>query len=151
MGSDPPEGQGDQPAGQVGWNQADEFCRVLSERTGLRVMLPTEAQWEYAARAGVPLSVSVSDGAANGIHGNPNAWGISGMMGSAWEWTRDDWTDRHPGGRVNVFDTREGSARKVLRGGGTNSEAGQAKPASRRSESPDSGLDSVGFRIVIEL
>ena len=84
------------PVDSVTWNQADAYCRAVEMR------LPTEAEWEYAARAGTTKErygdidkIAVVDTASTATVGSklPNAWGLFDMLGNVWEWT-NDWYDK---------------------------------------------------------
>jgi len=129
------EQQEDDPAVVLSWNDATAFCRWLSERTGQAVRLPTEAQWEYAARAG-----RQDDGLGNGndaawydtnagdgtrpVRGKPaNPWGLHDMQGNASEWCLDVWRPdyngaaRDGGPRMSDPTIPQAAWRYVLRGG----------------------------------
>lgn len=97
------------PVENVSWHDAMEFCNRMSQRTGRHYTLPSEAQWEYACRAGsaTPFHFGemISKKLAN-YDGNqttpvamypPNDWGLHGMHGNVWEWCLDDWHDSYEG------------------------------------------------------
>jgi formylglycine-generating enzyme required for sulfatase activity len=97
----------DTPAVEITWKQANQFCELLSEREGVRYRLPTEAEWEYACRAGTTTAFCFGDDpglldeyawwgeyyddAAPVASFKPNPWGIYDMHGNALEWTSDWW------------------------------------------------------------
>jgi formylglycine-generating enzyme required for sulfatase activity len=97
------------PVEQVNWYEAMEFCARLSAHTGVKFTLPSEAQWEYACRAGTTTAYHFGDtlGATqancNGSETCPvgyypaNAFGLHDMHGQVWEWCLDDWHGSHEG------------------------------------------------------
>jgi len=133
----------DSPAVKVSWNDAERFCKLLSKREGAVYRLPTEAEWEYACRAGTTTRYCFGNGLGrereklsdyawwNYTNGRasevallkPNNWGIYDMHGNAFEWV-SDWYSRSYYGecakRVLVEDPKgpEGWRVHVLRGGG---------------------------------
>jgi formylglycine-generating enzyme required for sulfatase activity len=131
----------DYPASWVHWREAMEFCSKLSKALGRKVALPTEAQWEYACRAGTTTVFCYGDdpskvGDYAWYHGNmidgqknksyarkggllkPNAWGLYDMHGNVWEWCRD-WFDKDfyaSGNKVDPVNTRQAKC-PAVRGG----------------------------------
>ncbi|MDF1843470.1 MAG: formylglycine-generating enzyme family protein [Rubripirellula sp.] len=160
------------PVDQVSWVDANEFCRRLSgfseEKTaGFRYRLPTEAEWEYACRAGTTTrySFGASDSRGNrygwskansdnqthevGLK-QPNPWGLYDMHGNVWEWCQD-WHGEYS--RSDVTDPKgpaEGSL-KVVRGGSWFNPIGFSQSASRGRSTPDRRVNNHGFRVVREL
>ena len=124
----------------ISWHDVVAYAKWLSEKTGDIYRLPTEAEWEYACRAGTTTEWSFgnnekeltkyawylenSDGKTHpvGEEKLPNPWGLYDMYGNVWEWCEGDLLD----GWVNEYDTRTDI--KVLRGGFTNSSKIYAKP-----------------------
>ncbi len=158
----------DYPVEKVSWNDVQEFIRRLNEKTGKNYRLPTEAEWEYAARAGSTTRYPCGDeekcldaiawydaNSGNTTHpiGKklPNAWGLYDMIGNVWEWVEDDWHDSYVGAPVNGsawIDTKRGSYR-VFRGGGWGSDAGFCRSSSRSRYVPSYASYNVGFRLVL--
>jgi formylglycine-generating enzyme required for sulfatase activity len=169
------------PVVEVSWNDTIAFCNKLSEREGLKpcykfdgrmqaggegYRLPTEAEWEYACRAGSTTRYSFGDddgslGEYAWYSGNsgfkthpvgqkpPNAWGLYDMYGNIWEWCWD-WYDGSYYGQSSGVDPLgpEWSDSRVYRGGSWMFEPQFARSASRNAEHPGSQADSHGFRVV---
>ena len=176
MGSNPSrfkEFGRDCPVERVTWNDVQVFVRKLNARTGGRsYRLPTEAEWEYAARAGTATDTYAGDiGQARGndpvlneiawYYENsggrthqvgqkaPNAWGLYDMLGNLWEWV-EDWYRDYPGGAViDPAGADSGSAR-VARGGSWGNFAGYCRSAYRYGGSPGDRDDNFGFRLLRE-
>jgi formylglycine-generating enzyme required for sulfatase activity len=129
----------DGPAVNVTWKDADKFCKRLSEREGVAYDLPTEAQWEYACRAGTNTRFSFgsnperlaefawynyTNGRASPVAMlQPNPWGIYDMHGNAWEWAWDWFSDAYYSecAAIGTVKDPKGPASgrtHVLRGGG---------------------------------
>jgi formylglycine-generating enzyme required for sulfatase activity len=166
MGGNPSKSKGsEQPVEQVSWGEAVEYCRKLTAKQrvegilpdGWEWRLPTEAEWEYAARAGTTgarygeLDTIAWYGGNSGSQTHPvkhkaaNAWGLYDMMGNVWEWCAD-WYDEYPTG--NVTDPRGPSSGsfRVNRGGSWSYGAGFARSASRYWDDPGFRYNYLGFR-----
>lgn len=155
----------DRPVEMVSWNDAQEFCAELSRLTGRRFSLPTEAEWEYAARGGnkstsAKYSGSSSVAAVAWYDGNSgsqthpvgklraNELGIYDMSGNVWEWCYD-W-DGSYGSASQTDPVGPGSGQyRVLRGGSWYNSAKICRVANRGSDSPDARDVSSGFRVVL--
>ncbi|MHC4251801.1 MAG: protein kinase domain-containing protein, partial [Planctomycetota bacterium] len=166
MGSNPSKSKGaSNPVEQVSWNDAAEFCRKLSRHAGRKVRLPTEAEWEYACRAGTTskwcfgsdqrqFGAFAWHDANSGKRTHPvggkraNAWGLHDVHGNVWEWVSDrygkDYYAKAP--RVDPGGPATGTAR-VLRGGGWYSGHRICRSAFRNSAPAITVDDSVGFRV----
>ena len=133
---DPSHFKGDnRPVEQVSWHDAMEFCHRLSQRTGKNYTLPSEAQWEYACRAGTTtpfhfgptISTDVANYEGNYIYGQgskgiyrkqttdvasfpANAWGLHDMHGNVWEWCLDEWHDSYEGAPTDDSAWMEGDS-----------------------------------------
>jgi formylglycine-generating enzyme required for sulfatase activity len=160
----------DHPVVCVSWNDAMAFCKWLSERTGRKVRLPTEAEWEYACRAGTDTSYhfgnTVSPGEANfdgsptgGVFRQktvsvasftPNRWYLYGMHGNAAEWCTDWHTPTIPPGDVVDPQGPPSRPHRVFRGGTWYSFAEDIRADSRGGIGPDYRNWGLGFRIVME-
>ena len=153
---------------QVSWTDAIEFCLKLSalpeERTAGRFyQLPTEAQWEYACRAGTTTEYSFGDdesklgdyawyksNSGSKTHPvgqkKPNAWGLYDMHGNVWEWCQD-WHGDYAGRAVtNPSGANLGSSR-VFRGGSWFGPAGLCRSAGRYWINPLGRYNHFGFRV----
>ncbi len=158
------------PVEQVSWEDAVEFCKKLSElpeekKAGRVYRLPTEAEWEYACRAGSKAAYSfgansktLGDYAWFGENSvrqthpvgekKANAWGLYDMHGNVWEWC-SDWYGKYPKGSVSdPSGPSDGSAR-VIRGGSWDSEAAYCRSADRIRGDPSNRYDSLGFRVAL--
>ena len=163
MRSNPSSFSGDHlPVENVSWNDVQEFLQKLNQKLGTdsrsRVVLPTEAQWEYACRAGDkgPYSGGSVDEAAwyrdnsnSQTHPvgtkKPNAWGLHDMQGNVWEWCAD-WSGGRLTGGIDPIGELSGSNR-ILRGGCWRDGAIDCRAAMRGCNVPTLRYFSVGFRI----
>jgi formylglycine-generating enzyme required for sulfatase activity len=166
-------GKGNRPVINVSWNDARAFAKWLSLKTGRKFRLPTEAEWEYAARSrGLKVKYATSTGGLSrdlanyrGIGGRdrwsytspvgsfpPNPLGLYDMSGNVMEWCKDVYNEkayRHHY-RNNPQCTGSGSYR-VIRGGGWNGLPGSVRCAVRGNDTPDDKLYYIGFRLVLDL
>jgi formylglycine-generating enzyme required for sulfatase activity len=158
----------------VSWDEANDFCRRLTEELHERKLLPqdqlirllSEAEWEYCCRAGTTTRFSFGDKADDlkdyaWFKGNsrgedppvgkkkPNAWGLYDMHGYVWEWCADAWNKDHEGAPT------DGTARaakdvneRVVRGGSWNDAADACRSAIRQGRPLDTRSDTIGFRCV---
>ena len=135
------------PPKSVSWTDAVEFCRRLSRKEGVTYALPTEAQWEYACRAGTQTRFSFGDDWDQLASRMPNQWGLYDMHGNESEWCADWYADSyaHAGAR-DPTGPASGKDR-VVRGGAWNSEWFNLRAANRSSYPPDSPYAS--FRVVV--
>jgi len=182
MGTNPSQFQGlradraQRPVERVSWNDAMAFCNKLSQLTGRLYSLPSEAQWEYACRAGTSspfhfggtlisqlanCDATQSDGEAppGGRRGETsavglfpaNGWGLHDLHGNVWEWCLDAWHDSYRGapddGRARVSEDSQ-EASRLLRGGSWLSLPGYCRSAFRDLSRPDDAGNDVGFRVV---
>jgi formylglycine-generating enzyme required for sulfatase activity len=151
----------DWPVETVSWEEAIKFCEKLTERernagrlpSGHAYTLPTEAQWEYACRAGTTLP-NFEDTLGGRTHPAgltwENPWGLRGMRGNVWEWCLDWYTDALPGGStIDPRGAASGSFR-VFRGGGWRDPT-DPRSASRAGHSPNHRDAAVGFRLALSV
>ena len=173
------------PVEQVSWDDANEFCRVLSELSAEQVAertyrLPTEAEWEYACRAGTtnvktPFNIgsSLSSPQAN-FHGKypygtappgpslqrttkvgsykPNAIGLYDMHGNVWEWCWDKYNrDYYLNGPKSDPRGPRGGDRRISRGGSWRNNATRCRAAFRGKYAPAVRIDNVGFRVIFTI
>jgi formylglycine-generating enzyme required for sulfatase activity len=152
------------PVETVRWDDAMDFCRRLSQRTGKTYTLPSEAQWEYACRAGSQTRFCFGDSDSgldayawySGNSGSkthpvgeksPNAWGLHDMHGNVWEWC-SDWDGPYSSGSVrNPTGPSDGSDR-VLRGGGWGGSPQGCRSAYRYGYTPGDSYVFLGFRVL---
>jgi formylglycine-generating enzyme required for sulfatase activity/serine/threonine protein kinase len=168
MGTNPSYYKGPQnPVGNVSWDDAVEFCRKLSalpaeKSAGYVYRLPTEAEWEYACRAGTTTAYSFGDNdselgkyawfddnsgdTTHPVGGKkPNPWGLYDMHGNVWEWCQDCDGD-YPSGAVTDPTGAASGDRRVLRGGSFNAPTSIVRSAFRVITQPDNRNYIVGFR-----
>ncbi|MFZ4081505.1 MAG: formylglycine-generating enzyme family protein [Pirellula sp.] len=178
MGKNPSHFQGaivgnenaDLPVENVSWDDAVEFCKKLSDlpeekKAGRVYRLPTEAEWEYACRAGSKTAYSFDDeegllpeygwfdrNSSNRTHTvgllEPNAWGLYDMHGNVWEWCSDRYVEYPQGAVSDPTGPKEGSGR-VYRGGSWRIEAALCRSADRLRSVPSYRLRNFGFRVAL--
>jgi formylglycine-generating enzyme required for sulfatase activity len=163
------------PVENVSWDDAVRFCQKLSQRTGKNYRLPSEAEWEYACRAGTKTPFSFGDNITtdlvnyNGTYPYksapkgkyreqttdvgtfpPNPFGLYDMHGNVWEWCEDDWHENYIDAPTDgsAWNSQSGSNTKLLRGGSWNYYAGYCRSASRFRLSRDFRYNDCGFRVV---
>lgn len=156
--SDEGWGMGDRPVINVSWDDAQEYVSWLSRRTGHTYRLLSEAEWEYAARAGTTTAFStgptISTTAANfnqtigrtqpvGSY-TANAFGLSDMHGNVWEWVQDCYLRPYPPYRNVEMDD---CPNRVFRGGAWFSEPNSLRSAVRNADRPSRRDDLIGFRV----
>ena len=165
-------GRGRRPVINVNWHDAKVYAAWLSEQTYKRYRLPSEAEWEYAARAGTETAYSWGDeigvNRANGRDSGsewsnrqtspvgsfePNAFGVYDMHGNVWEWVEDRWHDNYEGAPIDgsVWTSSGGSSRAVLRGGSWYAFPRDLRSANRGWGAPSYRYSSLGFRLVQDL
>jgi formylglycine-generating enzyme required for sulfatase activity len=162
------------PAVFVSWDDAVEFCRRLSARENRSYMLPTEAQWEYACRAGTTTEYSFGDDAADSddfawFKGNtldigepyahavallkPNGFGLYDMHGNVWEWCRDPYDNEYYGKVADPAldpENTQPAAARVLRGGCWYYGSQYGRSAYRGGSTPPSRRNArIGFRVIL--
>jgi formylglycine-generating enzyme required for sulfatase activity len=176
--SDPSEFKGaNRPVERVSWHDAQEFCRRLSQRTGQRYGLPSEAQWEYACRAGsttpfhfgATLTPELANYHGNYVYGNgpkgtyreqtidvasfpANGWALHDMHGNVYEWCEDHWHESYnfaPGDdQPWLIPAAAHDAPRLLRGGSWNCGPRLCRSAVRFSYAhTDFRGNVIGFRV----
>jgi formylglycine-generating enzyme required for sulfatase activity len=163
-----------QPVVNVSWYEAMEFCRRLSQRFGRHYTLPSEAQWEYACRAGTEAPFHFGDmitpevanyfcaaSYANGPTGEPhdqttpvgmfpgNTWGLHDMHGNVEEWCLDLWHRSYDGAPTNGIPWRSDGDLELmsLRGGSWFSFPAGCRSAARGYDIPRAACSQIGFRV----
>jgi formylglycine-generating enzyme required for sulfatase activity len=168
-------GRGERPVIQVSWEDAVAYAKWLTEQTGKAYRLPTEAEWEYAARAGTETPfwtgrcihtdqanyAGTDDyagcGARTGVYRQQsvpvgslpaNPWGLHEVLGNVWEWVQDCWHDRYQGAPTDGSAWESGGCdRRVLRGGSWNDEPRVVRAAVRYGDQPGFRNINNGFRL----
>jgi formylglycine-generating enzyme required for sulfatase activity len=161
-------GRGDMPVLNVSWEDASRYARWLSQLTGRPYRLPTEAEWEYAARAGAGTRYSWGDDAVTGSANcdgcggepsrlqtlpvgsfKPNAFGLHDMHGNVWEWVEDCWHETYAGAPADGIAWLEGCdpSYRVIRGGSWHNESELVRAATRFRRNIHVRFDTLGFRV----
>ena len=163
------------PVEQVTWYDAIEFCARLSQSTGQHYRLPSEAEWEYACRAGTStpfhygntLLPDLANYDGNYLYGagrsgcyrqettpvgafqNANAFGLFDMHGNVWEWCADPWHENYQSAPSDsgIWISDEGGNYQVLRGGAWYCLPSLCRSAQRHWNQPDVGGSGIGFRV----
>ena len=169
VGGNPSRFEGaDRPVDMVSWEEAVEYCRKLTAKQrqegllpeGWDWRLPTEAEWEYAARAGttgarygeldlIGWHDANSGGQTHAVkQKQPNAWGLYDMIGNVWEWC-SDWDGKYPMRPVTDPKGPSSGSHRVYRGASWDFHASHARSAMRAWGHPDSWFLSIGFRAVL--
>jgi formylglycine-generating enzyme required for sulfatase activity len=163
----------------VRWHEAREFCKRLTATLPANrgtYRLPTEAEWEYACRAGTTtpfhFGETITPSLVNYNHYrqqivdvnsfSPNAWGLHQMHGNVWEWCLDQYFDSYnekssnlknngsePYGGMNVNDTDNRYLSRLLRGGSWNSVARRCRAAYRDGDIAQKQVNYIGFRLLL--
>ena len=151
------------PVEKVSWNDAQEYIRRLNGREpgkGYLYRLPTEAEWEYAARAGTTgprygelkqVAWRMTWGSNDRPHPvalkRANRWGLHDMLGNVWEWTAD-WYGQYPTGPVTDPSGPSTGSDRVRRGGSWSNFGGRVRSAFRGHHAPNGRSGAIGFRLV---
>jgi len=154
------------PVESVSWNDCQEYIKKLNELkvapAGYKFSLPTEAQWEYACRAGTTTAYhfggTLTQQQAN-FNGNQtkevgsypsNVWGLNDMHGNVWEWCQDLY-GAYPSGAVTDPTGAERGSYRVLRGGSWRNFAVLCRSADQAGYDPASGTYGIGLRLSLVL
>ncbi|AFY58365.1 hypothetical protein Riv7116_6004 [Rivularia sp. PCC 7116] len=177
MGLNPSHFEGEKrPVEQVSWNEATEFCQKLTEKTGRKYRLPSEAEWEYACRAGTTtpfhfgetITTDLANYAGTKTYANepkgkyreqttevgnfpPNAFGLCDMHGNVWEWCQDTWHGNYNGAPNDgsAWVKNGDDSLMVLRGGSWYVSPNNCRSASRYSDTARDYISLlIGFRVV---
>ncbi|MDO4571537.1 MAG: formylglycine-generating enzyme family protein, partial [Planctomycetia bacterium] len=173
MGNNPSRFKGaNLPVECVSWHDCVKFCEKISKLSGLKIQLPTEAQWEYACRAGTTTAYSFGN-SCNGKEANcdgnypygtkkkgpylqrttevgsypANAWGLYDMHGNVWEWC-SDWYGGYVESPTSDPKGPDSGSRRVRRGGSGADYAECCRSARRSCSAPTRSGDAVGFRLL---
>jgi len=167
MGKNPSAFKGaQQPVESVSWNDCQEFLARVTRKTGRKISLPTEAQWEYACRAGAGTRWNFGDRAdAMGEYAwirqnsggtthpvgqkKPNAFGIYDLYGNVAEWCTDWYANPYPKGEVTNPTGPPSGMSKIVRGGAWGDDPSNARSAYRNADGSDGANNGIGFRCVL--
>ncbi|HIK12223.1 MAG TPA: SUMF1/EgtB/PvdO family nonheme iron enzyme [Oscillatoriaceae cyanobacterium M33_DOE_052] len=179
MGQNPSHFKGsDLPVENVSWNNAIEFCQKLAQKTGQAYRLPSEAEWEYACRAGTTtpfhfgdtITTDLANYDGNQTYGNgpkgeyrqkttpvgtfpPNAFGLYDMHGNVWEWCQDVWHENYDNAPTDgsAWETGGESNLRVLRGGSWVNFPRNCRSGRRYWDVLVDWLNYFGFRVAVSL
>ena len=165
-------GRGWRPVISVSWLNAVAYADWLSKQTGQTYRLPTEAEWEYACRAGTttPFCFGTTIGTeqanydGNFVYGKgqkgmyrrktvevgqfpANPWGLHDLHGNVWEWTSSEYDEKYGGAELRAVSARDSSSPRVLRGGSWSYGPEWLRSAARRGGDPRGRFNIVGFRL----
>ena len=151
-------GRGARPAIMVSWNDAQAYVKWLSGKTGKTYRLPTEAEWEYAARGGTSTAYwwgdkYVSDNVPHGktdetgAH-EANGFGLFDVTGNVAEWVQDCYVNSYASAPTDGSAVATSNCQRVIRGGGWKANAGDLRIANRSRLSPSTRDTAIGFRVV---
>ena len=169
MGNNPSENKGRTlPVELVSWDDIQQFIAKLNQKTGQKYRLPSEAEWEYAARAGTTTEWSFGNDESKlddfGWHKKnsgrktqavgqklPNAFGLYDIHGNLWEWTQDCYHADFAGAPIegNAWTTSCDDVFRVIRGGSWNDDPADLRSAFRVGLNPDLENSDVGFRLAL--
>jgi len=158
---------GDSPVETVSWEDVQEFIEKLNQRDGaFKYRLPSEAEWEYAAKAGRDTRFCYGDNYSklkkyawykdnSGLKThpvslkNPNSWDLYDMHGNVWEWCQD-WHDRYPSGSATDPLGPDSGSNRIIRGGSWGSDIWFCNSTDRFGRPPDFMAYNLGFRLAGE-
>lgn len=170
------KGEDNLPVEQISWDDAVEFCARLAKKTGKPYRLPTEAEWEYAARAGTTtlfafgeiITTAIVNYNGNypylspkgeyrektvpvGSLGQANAFGLFDMSGNVWEWCQDRWHPNYKGAPTDGSAWESGNESRVIRGGSWMYDGISCRPANRNTDYSHLYVRSKdqGFRVAV--
>lgn len=152
-------GRGARPAIMISWNDAQSYLKWLSGKTGKTYRLPTEAEWEYAARAGTTTAywwgtkyesgrVTSGKTAEVGSH-DANAFGLYDVTGNAAEWVEDCYVNTFKAAPVDGSAVKASGCQRVVRGGGWKAGGSDLRIANRSRLTPSTRDTAIGFRVVV--
>ena len=166
-------GRGARPVVNVNWQEASDYAHWLGEQRGETCRLPTEAEWEHAARAGTLSAYPWGEELRPSIDGKEaamancrdcgsrwdneqsapvgqflaNGFGLHDMSGNVWEWTCSAWRDAFDGSEATCA-ARDGAESRPVRGGSWYDNSANARSSARVDYSPDNRFDGLGFRVL---
>lgn len=150
-------GRGARPAIMVSWNDAQAYVKWLSGKTGKTYRLPTEAEWEYAARGGTSTTYWWGDRYVSGNvpHGKTdesgaheaNGFGLFDVSGNVSEWVQDCYVNSFANAPTDGKAVVTGNCQRVIRGGGWKADASDLRIANRSRLAPGTRDTSIGFRV----